>query len=330
MSLEGNAVGLFCIFPGCMVNQYLLEHIRELVPNPTMLLTMVQYFFISAVSYLLFMFLDGRTLRLFTYFPVPAVPGIWRHLCIAMLKLGSTLIGNLALAIRLPMPLHMVVRSTGTLFTFFIGTYFYGRKYTFLQRLSAWLVTIGVVLCTINIPAPISTRSEKADIPGSVSVIDWLWFFLLHATSLIMLTVAQELKVSRDSKELESCWALLFYHHAPALPLLLILTLNNCRTALGKVIDLYSLGQVGSDLLVSLFLWNPVSQMVCLSGFIFLQRCSSPLGICIWATLRKAASVFLSVLFFGHPWNWAQQFGAALVIGGSVLYHQPRFVSKRL
>jgi drug/metabolite transporter (DMT)-like permease len=345
-SLKSRAVGLLCTFPGCMGNAYLLERIKGFVRNPAIFLTVIQYGFTILVSLLVIIFLETWSIdydesiprrsgiylsisRISKYFAPDRESRefLTRHASISFLKLGSTLFGDIAYDMdSIPMPIHMIARSSSTLVTMLVGSIWYNRSYTYTQKVSSLIVTVGIVLCCVDFSAwkedPDAVGPDKNRIYASYK--DWFSIAAYHGLSLIFMTISQEIKTNmvqpntaHEPRSPGYHWNFLFLHHVLALPMLLIISFGQFGDVMSQIT--FEVNVPAREFLWTIML-NISTQVSCLIGFFFLQESMSPLAICILMSIRKAGSILVSVAIFGHEWTQVQQIGTFLVIGGSLLY----------
>merc|ERR1719213_132456 len=67
---------------------------------------------------------------------------------------------------------------------------------------------------------------------------------------------------------------------------------------------------------------NLVTQAICIKGVFYLSASYSPLTVNLTLSVRKFASVMLSVVLFGNPWGTKHVVASCLIFGGVFAYFQ--------
>lgn len=134
----------FSTFIGCTVNAIVMEYINSIQPNSNIFLTLVQFLFVSLISYFIAMrnSADG-------ILPASEINRKDLLAC-AALNAASSITANWALNFNVSLPIHVIGRSTTILFTIFVGNFFDGKKYNFEQLKYAFMVMIGVFLAATD------------------------------------------------------------------------------------------------------------------------------------------------------------------------------------
>lgn len=136
--------GYFSVFIGCTVNAIIMEYINNIQPNSNIFLTLVQFLFVSLISYFIAMKNSAGTI-------LPASDMTREDLlACAALNVASSVTANWALNFNVSLPIHVIGRSTTILFTIFVGRFFDGKTYNFEQLKYAFMVMIGVFLAATD------------------------------------------------------------------------------------------------------------------------------------------------------------------------------------
>jgi len=266
-----------------------------------------------------------------------------------VLFLLTSLLNNAAFGYAIPMAVHIIFRSAGLVTNLLFG-WLIGKRYTRLQVLSVILVTLGVASSTFA-AKPRSTAST-----ASSSIFDHA---SSYGVGIVILSVALALSsvmgLAQDhaySKYGRGHWEEgLFYLHFLALPMFaftapeLASQVHSINTGQKVQINFNQLlsgasnwSTVGSHPPVSPLtalalpvmevpsfyfplLLNILTTVVCISGVHRLTSRVSSLTVTLVLVVRKAVSLWISVIIFGKGrgdfWLWS---GAAMVLLGTVAY----------
>ncbi|KNE59020.1 hypothetical protein AMAG_03370 [Allomyces macrogynus ATCC 38327] len=209
------------VFGGCCSNAYFLERLVRIESSSTHLLTFAQFAFVSAVN--LPHFLEPR--------PDAAVRPWWRpswrlrppvipYAKWMVIVVAFTLVNvmnNLALAYKVPMPVHIVFRSGSLMVTMAINVLVARRRYPFRAVMAVLLVSVGV-MSTVIMAQPRSTTASS-----TTSVSQYTVGIFLMSGALV-LSGFMGLYQERIYHEYGRHWEEgLFYSHALALPIFLVL-----------------------------------------------------------------------------------------------------------
>lgn len=77
------------------------------------------------------------------------IPMKW-HLAVVVCLIGGCFLGNVALDLKLPLPLYFLIKCGNLVASMVVGALFLKRSYSYDQMLSVMLVTIGLCHSTIN------------------------------------------------------------------------------------------------------------------------------------------------------------------------------------
>jgi len=114
----------------------------------------------------------------------------------------------------------------------------------------------------------------------------------------------------------------LFYSHAASL-LPMVLMTGHIRHHLSVLLATPPLAQLpGVPAGIVWLLLNLLTQAVCIKGVFYLSANYSPLTVNLTLSVRKFASVMLSVVLFGNPWGTKHVVASCLIFGGVFAYFQ--------
>ncbi|KAK5126910.1 hypothetical protein LTR85_008268 [Meristemomyces frigidus] len=336
------AVGLLTtvslIFGGCCSNVFALEALIRTEPNSGLLITFFQFVFTALAAYPTQFSANSPG----TVHP-PKVP-LRRWAFIAAMFFSINMLNNWAFAFSISVPVHIILRSFGSVTTMCAGT-IRGKRYSTLQILSVVLLTFGVL---VSAWADSESKGKSLSIESEASTSEF-------TTGLGILLIAQLLSAFMGAY-VEDTYATygaswtenLFYTHIMSLPMFLPLS-GSLRRQYAKLaatpqLDLrqtvpLSKRQAGlpdmlPEALVGAFcgfaeslpqgvfflLINAVTQLACISGVNLLSAKSSAVTVTIVLNIRKLVSFMFSTWIFGHQLSGKMMLGSALVFGSGALY----------
>lgn len=324
------------IFGGCCLNVFTLEKLLNQSANTTNLITFCQFLFILAIG----LWLNLRWQDGFPRLPKPAVP-IRRWLVHVCFFFVTSTLNNYVLTMAISMPVHVILRSLGTVFTMIIGLLFLGRKYSFHQILSGVFLTVGLVLTTIgnsggSLLFPVS--SFKSVTVSLWDPIAWIqtgvWYVKANVHPGIAILILASVLISINGFLLENTFKSapkntelwkesMFYQHALSIPIFLVVLHSSLAREYAQVRD-----QNSYSWFVYLF-FNLVTQYVCVRGVNRFSGLASPLTVSVVLLLRKFTSLLLSITFFGNTLNGLCWAGISCVFLGALLYTRGSQVRNR-
>ncbi|KAF2480617.1 UAA transporter [Neohortaea acidophila] len=324
------------IFGGCCANVFALEALIQSEPDSGVIITFLQFFFTALAAYSTqYSSSAPYTIR------SPGVP-IRRWAILAAMHFGINMLNNWAFSYRISVPVHIILRSFGSVTTMAAG-FLRGKKYSFLQVLSVVLLTVGVVV------------SAWADAEGKGKSMSFSMdsFNSDFGNGLLVLLVAQFLSAYMGTYT-EDTYAIyganwkesLFYSHFLSLPLFLplagVLRKQYSRLLSTSPLDIKALARSSptlepllttirrSPMLTSsieglpqgvvFMLVNILTQLACITGVNLLCAKSSAVTVTIVLNIRKLVSFILSTVLFGHQLSGMMILGSTLVFGSGALY----------
>ncbi|KAI0081393.1 UAA transporter [Panus rudis PR-1116 ss-1] len=160
---------LSLVFGGCCSNALTLEQLVSANPHAGSLITFAQFLCITLKGLPKFITLvplnTSKSRSCFRiYYPrlKPRQIPIFPYLVQVLLFYFVSLLNNAAFAYRIPMPVHIIFRSGGLVVSMVMGRVVLGRRYNWMQIVSVFLVTAGVVLTTLS-----ASKPRRSPIPQS-------------------------------------------------------------------------------------------------------------------------------------------------------------------
>ncbi|PHH58671.1 hypothetical protein CDD81_4884 [Ophiocordyceps australis] len=315
------AVMLSLIFGGCCSNVYTLEAIINFEPASGTLLTFVQFLFIAITSYAA-QFDYTRP----PFFIAPSKVPMKRWLVNITLFFSINVLNNHAFSYDISVPVHIILRSGGSITTMTAG-YLYGKRYSQFQALAVVLLSCGVVL------AAWSDAQAKTSLSATDSTRPAFNMGLVVLFVAQILSAAMGLYTEATYRIYGPHWREnLFYSHLLSLPLFLPLAPAMIRT-LGSMMQseqihvampLPSTGGAKIDLQIPSQVFylalNVLTQYACIRGVNLLAAASTALTVTIVLNIRKLASLLLSIWLFGNSLATGTFIGAVIVFGSGALY----------
>ncbi|KAI0966988.1 UAA transporter family-domain-containing protein [Xylaria arbuscula] len=216
------AVGvmLSLIFGGCCSNVFALEAIVKVEPASGTLLTFVQFLFVAVTGYIS-QFDATRP----PFFLRPNRVPIRRWLINIVLFFGINLLNNHAFSYDISVPVHIILRSGGSITTIVAGS-LYGKRYSRIQVTAVVLLTIGVITAAwsdAQTKQPAAESSHEVSAPSFGTGLAIL--FVAQALSAVMGLYTEETYRQYGPQWKEN----LFYSHLLSLPLFLPFTKSLVR-----------------------------------------------------------------------------------------------------
>ncbi|KAH9826646.1 UDP-N-acetylglucosamine transporter yea4-like [Teratosphaeria destructans] len=275
----------------------------------------------------------------------PSRVPISRWAVIAAMFFTINMLNNWAFAFDVSVPVHIILRSFGSVTTMLAG-FVRGKRYSFLQVFSVVLLTAGVL---VSAWADSESKGKSMSLETAASASRF-------ATGLGILLLAQLLSAYQGAfvedtySMYQADWTEnLFYSHIFSLPMFLPLSLSlqqqyaslaatgpldlDKAARLSREDGLWSrappdavLGTSLRSLIESLprgvlfLLVNAVTQLACISGVNLLAAKSSAVTVTIVLNVRKLVSFIFSTILFGHHLSAKMILGSALVFGSGALY----------
>lgn len=246
----------------------------------------------------------------------------------------SSVCNNYAFDFNIPMPLHMIFRAGSLIANMIMGIIILKKQYEFSKYLSVFMITAGIVVCTIVSGSNVESTQVNPSADESAFGVFFWW-----ALGIALLTVAlfisarmglyQEVLYKRYGKYPDEA---LFYTHLLPLPLFLMLYNNiSEHTVLANNSEPYGLPVLGIDIPLQwvYLVANVLTQYLCISSvYVLTTECSS-LTVTLVVTLRKFVSLLFSIVYFSNPFTMYHWIGTILVFVGTIIFTEvvPRILS---
>ncbi|XP_011310006.1 UDP-xylose and UDP-N-acetylglucosamine transporter [Fopius arisanus] len=309
------ALAIACVFLGCCSNVVFLELLVKEDPGSGNLITFSQFLFISLEGFIF-------TSKFGTVKPRI---GFKDYMIMVFMFFVASVCNNYAFDFNIPMPLHMIFRAGSLIANMVMGIIILGRKYPPSKYLSVFMITLGIVLCTIVSGRDIkSTQKMAADAVPPTAMENLFWWSL----GITLLTVAlfisarmglyQEvlyLKYGKHPKEA------LYYTHLLPLPFFLTLATNIWdHSVLAVNSDLIEVLGISLPKTVAYLIGNVLSQYMCIASvFVLTTECTS-LTVTLVVTLRKFVSLLFSIMYFRNSFSIYHWLGTILVFSGTIIF----------
>jgi len=315
-------LAIIFVFVGCCSNVIFLELLVKEDPGSGNLITFLQFAFISLEGFIF-------TSKCGTQRPKI---GLKDYFILVVMFFVSSVCNNYAFDFNIPMPLHMIFRAGSLIANMIMGILILKKQYDFSKYLSVFMITGGIILCTIVSGTEVKDTSnpEHAKLRNIDESANQFSVFFWWALGITLLTVAlfisarmgiyQEVLYKRYGKHPKEA---LFYTHLLPLPLFFMMyrnilehiSISNTTTPVdvplaGFQIPIMCLHLIG----------NVLTQYVCISSvYVLTTECSS-LTVTLVVTLRKFVSLLFSIVYFQNPFTMFHWVGTILVFTGTIIF----------
>lgn len=299
------------VFLGCCTNVIFLELLVKEHPGCTNLITFAQFLFISVEGFIFATNFGKRR---------PVVP-LKHYVTLVVMFFMVSISNNQALSYDISMPLHMIFKSGSLIASMVLGILLLKKRYTSSKYLAVFMITMGILVCTI---ASVQNREKGGSAAKSEGSSFYTKAFGIGLLSFALLLSArmgiyQETLYTRYGKHPRES---LFYAHALPLPGFLLLVPSIYSHAVlfneSEPLPLPLLETIPRAWVYLLI--NVITQYVCIrSVYVLTTECSS-LTVTLVITLRKFVSLLLSIYYFRNPFTLVHWLGTALVFAGTLLF----------
>ncbi|KAI9199458.1 UAA transporter family-domain-containing protein [Polychytrium aggregatum] len=327
-------LALIMIFGGCCSTVVSLEVLIRDHSDSVELITFAQFTFIS------FMGLLNNIQRTK---PGSALPyelqtrhiPLKQYAIMVLLFFMSTLTGNQAMRYPIPMPLNIIFRSGSLLANMLVGWMFFSRRFSSKQVFAIFVVTVGIITTTFA-----SSHASAGAGPGFGFSISFLTGIALMVFSIILSCLLGQVQQATFTTYGKHWRESLFYTHALALPAFVFVL-----PSILKSIDDFNqspwVGLLEYSELETLTRWSwiwrllamvrlprmwfflmasTVAQFVCIAGVQKLSSMTSSVAVTLILSVRKLASLIISIYVFSNPFTLLHWLGVAKVIIGTGMY----------
>ncbi|KAK6336345.1 golgi uridine diphosphate-N- acetylglucosamine transporter [Orbilia brochopaga] len=305
------------IFGGCCSNVFALEVIIKEAPDAGHLITLAQFLLVSIEGYIAHFDWNSPTLL------VPNQIPLRRWFGAIILFFSVSVMNNWAFDYNISVPIHIILRSGGSITTMLIGACM-GKRYSKIQVLSVLILTGGIILSAMS-NAKSMGESEQS-LPRFITGLTIL--FISQLLAALMGVYIENTYAIYGSNWREG----LFYTHALSLPLFIpfaqSIKLQFYRLQASEPLPLPTLLPLLPDALRTIRVpkqlfylgVNAVTQYVCVRGVNYLAGMSTALTVTIVLNIRKLVSLLLSIWLFGNQLGGGVVAGATVVFVGAFVY----------
>lgn len=232
---------------------------------------------------------------------------------------------NYAFDFNIPMPLHMIFRAGSLIANMIMGIIILNKRYDFSKYLSVFMISAGIVLCTIVSGSDVkSTQTKPETEESSFSVFFWWTLGIFFLTIALFISarmgIYQEVLYKRYGKYPDEA---LFYTHLLPLPGFFILYKNIWdHSIIATNSEPYTVPIFNVDVPILWFylLGNVLTQYICISSvYVLTTECAS-LTVTLVVTLRKFVSLLFSIVYFRNPFTLYHWIGTLLVFCGTLIF----------
>lgn len=237
----------------------------------------------------------------------------------------SSVCNNYAFDFNIPMPLHMIFRAGSLIANMIMGILILHKRYDFSKYLSVFMITLGIVTCTIVSGSNVeSTQVNQTGPEDPYQVFFWWTLGITLLTVALFISARmglyQEVLYKRYGKHPDEA---LFYTHLLPMPFFLLLYRNiSDHIQIANSSNMYTIPYVDFDLpLIWVYMiGNVLTQYLCISSvYVLTTECSS-LTVTLVVTLRKFVSLLFSIIYFRNPFTAYHWTGTLLVFTGTVIF----------
>ncbi|KAF3938472.1 hypothetical protein ABW19_dt0204307 [Dactylella cylindrospora] len=313
----GLAIMISLIFGGCCSNVFALEAIVKEAPDSGHLITFAQFLLVSIEGFIYHFDWNSPTLLVKNQIPLKRWGGA------IVLFFSVSVLNNWAFDYNISVPIHIILRSGGSITTMLIGACL-GKRFSKVQVTSVLILTGGIILAAMS-NAKTMGESEHS-LPRFITGLTIL--FVAQILSALMGVYTENTYQKYGSNWREG----LFYTHALSLPLFMpfaqSIKIQYYRLYSSEPLPLPQLVPFFPDTLKNILIpsqlfylgVNVVTQYICVRGVNFLAGMSTALTVTIVLNIRKLVSLLLSIWFFGNQLSGGVITGATIVFMGAFVY----------
>ncbi|KAI9831380.1 MAG: golgi uridine diphosphate-N- acetylglucosamine transporter [Phylliscum demangeonii] len=308
------AMGL--IFGGCCSNVYTLEAIIKHEPQSGILITFSQFILVAAIGYG-----SHFSARHPPFFLQPNRVPVRKWFHFTLLFFATNLLNNFAFGYSISIPVHIILRSGGSVMTMVVGRLWAQKRYTRTQVGSVVLLTTGAIIAawadartkrssSSSPPTPPGNSSRSTN-SSSSSFLTGLALLLLAQLLGAIQGVYAEGIYRAHGRHWTEC---VFYSHLLGLPLFLPLIRPLRRQFQHLLVTSASLASASaSTSLPVVLVANALTQYACIRGVNGVAGHASALTVTIVLSVRKLVSLLLSIALFGNELAPGVAWGAVTV-----------------
>ncbi|KAJ1680050.1 golgi uridine diphosphate-N- acetylglucosamine transporter, partial [Spiromyces aspiralis] len=284
-------------------------------PGTSNSITFMQFFAVSAITLPGQLRLSIRPPRL-SFKPQTVPFGRW--MIMVALFFMTSFLNNLAFNYQIAVPLHIITRSAGPVTSMVLGWLLLGKHYTRQQVAGVLMATVGIVTTALYSPRPSSPTSPQGKRHDGGDMATGMLLLVFGLVLASLLGLYQEVTYRKFGNAWQEG---LFYTHFLALPLFWPFR-SDIAAQLGAIRNTPLIAGVPSGCLYMTI--NVLTQLACVSGVHRLSTMASSLTLNLVLNLRKAVSLFLSIVLFGNELTLGMFVGCVFVFSGTTIYSVAR------
>ncbi|KNC47233.1 UDP-xylose and UDP-N-acetylglucosamine transporter [Thecamonas trahens ATCC 50062] len=318
------ATGIALVFLGCCSNVITFEYLMREVPTCGNLLTVAQFTFIAAEGALVHTrwpgsaAADGPGMAYVPWLKANAIP-LRAYLLMVVLFFAMSVINNLATGFDISVPLHMIFRSGSLIASMTLGYIILGKRYSLQQVAGVLLVSGGIF--TVTYATALSKNGGKPSEGKPIDFATWLigigmLSLAILLSALLGLLQEKTYAVYGRSHTRET----MFLTHALSLPGFALVARDIAAHAAIFSASAPFDALPGVPALWAALAANILLQYVCIRGVYLVVGYSTALTTTLVITLRKFASLLISIWLFSNPFTFVHWAGTLALFTGSLLY----------
>lgn len=327
------AKSLVFIFGGCCSTIIALENIISIEPKTGDLVTFCQFLFVAIEGFLRRIKFNNpiknKSVKIISL-EKNVVP-LYKWVIMVLLFFSSSLLNSWAFSYHISVPLHIIFRSGSLLMNMLFSYLILKKKYSIRQVIDVIMITVGIIMATLT------SAKEKAEEHEQASFNQWIMGILVLLFALIIgsvLGVYQEIIYKQYGKVWKEA---LFYSHVLSLPCFLYLRKNivaeintfNKFPRYEYNIPGYPSFKISIPISWLYLIVNVLSQFFCVTGVHKLSSISTSLTLNLVLSLRKFASLMLSVILFKNTFKLGHWISTIILFLGTFLYFKDTSVQKK-
>lgn len=319
---------LYIVFGGCCSTTFTMESIIKIQKNCGNIILLFQFSFITLEGLINNLKFNNKKKKFPLSLKSRKVP-LHKWYIMVILFFSSSVLNNLVFKYNISMPIHIIFRSSSIIVNIIMSRLILKKRYTLKQILSVLIVTIGLIITTLN-----SAKNKNKISEGKVSFNDWIKGIIILIISTIigsLMGIYQEYIFKKYPNSWKEC---LFYKHLLSLPIFIFLIPQikeqwklfqmTPKNPLNYYISFINMPSFISNIKVQ-GIWiyvilNIITQYICISSIQKLSSICSSVTLNLILSIRKFTSLIISIILFKNVfplWSWA---GSILVFTGVILY----------
>lgn len=231
---------------------------------------------------------------------------------------------NYVFQYNLPMPVHIIFRSSSTAMTLLLGWLIWKKRYTWDKVYGSLIIAIGTVIFTIAVSQNEVIDNDIGNENDFDNDANYFMGILLLLTSTIINSLTslfkediylQNKKGNKRNKNKQTFeWQeILYYNYLFGV----IFYLPMIGQLYREIYIVQNIKKIG---LRRLLITNWITQLICIIGVNMLVFKISALSLAIILLIRRFLSLFLSIYVFGTNVSLIGYIGIIFVIIGAIIY----------